>query len=226
MALVLTGRRREALEQTAAEVRQAHGDGVGTLVVPADLTREGDVRRLFETVRRTYGRLDLLFNNAGQNVPPTPVDEMSLEAWRSVLAINLDAAFHVARDAYVLMKEQTPQGGRIINNGSVSAEAPRPGSVAYTASKHAVSGLTKSIALDGRAASIACGQIDYGNVVSSMSASMSVGMPQPDGSVRPEPRMDVADAARAVHYMASLPLSANVLSMTVMATNMPFVGRG
>ena len=149
-----------------------------------------------------------------------------MDAWRSVVGINLDAAFHVARDAYRLMKEQSPQGGRIINNGSVSAASPRPGSVAYTASKHAITGLTKSIALDGRASSIACGQIDYGNVVSAISAGMAVGMPQADGSVRAEDRMQATDAANAVHYMASLPLSANVLQMTVMATNMPLVGRG
>ena len=142
------------------------------------------------------------------------------------MGINLDAAFHEARDAFVLMKEQTPQGGRIINNGSISATTPRPGSIAYTASKHAVSGLTKSLSLDGRPFSIAAGQIDYGNVVSAISAGMAVGMPPPDGSVRPEPRMSQTDAANAVHYMASLPLTANVLQMTVMATNMPFVGRG
>ena len=143
-----------------------------------------------------------------------------------VVGINLDAAFHVAREAYVMMKEQTPQGGRIINNGSISADRPRPGSIAYTASKHAITGLTKSISLDGRPHSIACGQIDYGNVVSAISAGMAVGMPQADGSVRPEPRMSQKDAADAVHYMAQLPLSANVLQMTVMATNMPLIGRG
>ena len=167
-----------------------------------------------------------LFNNAGANVPPTAVDEMSYKDWRNVVGINLDAAFHVARNACVLMKEQSPQGGRIINNGSISAVTPRPGSIAYTASKHGVTGITKSIALDGRPYNIACGQIDYGNVVSAISAGMAVGMPQADGSIKPEPRMSQSEAADAVHYMASLPLSANVLSMTVMATAMPFVGRG
>lgn len=218
-------------------------------------------------VRSTFGRLDLLFNNAGANVSPTTVDQMSYADWRAVVGINLDAAFHVARESFVLMKEQAPQGGRIINNGSVSAAVPRPGSVAYTASKHGLSGLTKSLSLDGRAHSIACGQIDYGNVVSAISAGMAVGMPQArallldchttstpapdsslavamlppldrsprlppfpaaqaDGSVRAEPRMSQDDAADAVFYMAQLPLSANVLQMTVMATNMPYVGRG
>ena len=196
------------------------------LVWPADLTRERDVRGLFGALRSHFGRLDVLFNNAGANVPPTMMHEMSFDAWRSVVGINLDAAYHVAQQAYNMMREQQPQGGRIINNGSISADRPRPGSVAYTASKHAITGLTKSIALDGRECDVACGQIDYGNVVSAISAGMAVGMPQADGSVRPEPRMSQEDAADAVHYMASLPLSANVLQMTVMATKMPLVGRG
>ena len=223
VAVVLAGRRRDALEETAAQVRAA---GAEALVVPADLTREGDVERLFELVRSGYGRLDLLFNNAGAGLPPTNVDAMELGDWRRIVDINLNAMFHVSRDAFRLMAAQSPQGGRIVNNGSVSAASPRPGSVAYTATKHAVTGLTKSLSLDGRASSIAAGQIDYGNVVSAISAGMAVGMPQPDGSVRPEPRMDQRNAANAVHYMASLPLGANVLQMTVMATNMPFVGRG
>ena len=228
---MLTGRRREPLEETAALIANAtaaagRAGAVSTLVCPADLTAPADVAALFARVRADYGRLDVLFNNAGANVPPTPVDEMTLDAWRSVLAINVDAAFHVAQEAFVLMKAQSPRGGRIVNNGSVSAAVPRPGSCAYTASKHAITGLTKSIALDGRDAGIACGQIDYGNVVSAISAAMEVGMPQADGTMRPEPRMSVDDAAAAVHYMCSLPLSANVLSMTVMATAMPLVGRG
>jgi len=229
VALVLTGRRREVLEEVADEITEAaraRGEAVSTLVHPADLTSASEVTDLFRAVRRTYGRVDVLFNNAGANVPPTRVDEMTYDAWRQVVGINFDAAFHVAREAFVLMKEQSPQGGRIINNGSVSAESPRPGSVAYTASKHGVTGLTKSLSLDGRAFGIACGQIDYGNVVSAISAGMAVGMPQADGSVRPEPRMSQNEAADAVHYMAALPLSANVLQMTVMATNMPLVGRG
>lgn len=226
VAVVLTGRRVEALEETAKMVASEQGGAVHTLVWPADLTRPHEVDGLFRAVSETYGRLDVLFNNAGANVPPTSAEDMSLADWRSVVGINLDAAFHVARDAMRMMKAQSPQGGRIINNGSVSASSPRPGSIAYTASKHAITGLTKSIALDGRACNVACGQIDYGNVVSAISAGMAVGMPQADGSVRPEPRMSQTDAANAVHYMASLPLSANVLQMTVMATAMPFVGRG
>ena len=229
LALVLTGRRRELLEETANEIQAlaaTNGVSVSTLVYPADLTSDADVERLFLAVRRRYGRLDLLFNNAGANVPPTTVDKMSMSDWRKVVSINLDAAFCVAREAFVMMKEQSPQGGRIINNGSVSAETPRPGSSAYTASKHAVTGLTKSIALDGRVVNIACGQIDFGNVVSAISAGMAVGMPQADGSTRLEPRMSQDEAAEAVHAMARLPLSANVLKMTVMATQMPFVGRG
>ena len=225
VAVVLTGRRAEPLDETAALVRDECG-GAEALCVPADLTVEADVDRLFGEIKSRYGRLDVLFNNAGVNVPPTTVDAMGMDEWRWVVGTNLDAAFHVAREAFRLMKAQAPRGGRIINNGSVSAESPRPGSVAYTASKHAISGLTKSIALDGRGNDIACGQVDYGNVVSAISAGMAVGMPQPDGSVRPEPRMEPADAANAVHYMCSLPLTANVLTMTVMATEMPFVGRG
>ena len=223
VAVIVAGRRRDALEETAAAVRAA---GAEALVCPADLTREDDVARLFEEIQEGYGRLDLLFNNAGAGLPPTNVDAMELGDWRRIVDINLNAMFHVSRDAFRMMAAQQPQGGRIVNNGSVSAASPRPGSVAYTATKHAVTGLTKSLSLDGRASSIAAGQIDYGNVVSAISAGMAVGMPQPDGSVRPEPRMDQRNAANAVHYMASLPLGANVLQMTVMATNMPFVGRG
>ena len=199
---------------------------MSTLVFAADLTKEAEVEGLFAALRRKYGRLDLLFNNAGSNVPPTPIDKMSMADWRKVVGVNLDAAFHVAQEAFVMMKEQSPQGGRIINNGSVSADTPRPGSSAYTASKHGVTGLTKSIALDGRSMNIACGQIDFGNVVSAISAGMAVGMPQADGTVRPEPRMTTEEAADAVHAMARLPLSSNVLKMTVMATQMPLVGRG
>jgi len=226
VGLVLTGRRLEVLQETAQAVAEAHGDAVSVLIHPADLSRPADVASLFDAVGGHFGRLDLLFNNAGANVPPTPFDEMGYDDWRHVVGINLDAAFHVAREAYRMMRDQAPQGGRIINNGSISATTPRPGSVAYTASKHAITGLTKSIALDGRAHGVACGQIDYGNVVSAISAGMAVGMPQADGSTKPESRMSQTDAADAVHYMAALPLSANVLQMTVMATDMPFVGRG
>ena len=225
VVVVLTGRRREPLEETAKLISEQAPDAI-PIVAPADLTREQDVDTLFQIIRNRYGRLDLLFNNAGSNVKPTVVGDMSLKDWKSVVDINLNAAFHVAREAYRLMSEQAPMGGRIINNGSISAQTPRPGSVAYTASKHAITGLTKTIALDGRASNIACGQIDYGNVVSAISAQMATGMPQPDGSMRPEPRMSPEDAADMVYNMASLPLSANVLNMTVIATHMPFVGRG
>jgi NAD(P)-dependent dehydrogenase (short-subunit alcohol dehydrogenase family) len=226
VAIVLTGRRAEVLEETAQEIRKAHGEGVHVLVHAAYLTLAADVKGLFNAVASNFGRLDLLFNNAGANVPPTTFDKMEYDDWRRVININLDAAFHVARDAYRMMRDQTPQGGRIINNGSISATTPRPAASAYTASKHAITGLTKSIALDGRAHQVACGQIDFGNVVSAISAGMAVGMPQADGSIRAEPRMSQTDAADAVFYMAQLPLTANVLQMTVMATNMPFVGRG
>ena len=226
VAIVLTGRRADVLEETAQEIRKAHGEGVHVLVHAADLTLAADVKGLFSAVASNFGRLDLLFNNAGANVPPTTFDKMEYADWRRVININLDAAFHVARDAYRMMRDQTPQGGRIINNGSISATTPRPAASAYTASKHAITGLTKSIALDGRPHQVACGQIDFGNVVSAISAGMAVGMPQADGSIRAEPRMSQTDAADAVFYMAQLPLTANVLQMTVMATNMPFVGRG
>ena len=225
VVLVLTGRRVGPLEEAAEAARAAGAAEV--IVVAADLTVEADVAALFSAIeRRCGGRLDLLFNNAGCNVPPTPFGELELPAWRKVLDTNLGAAFHVAREAYRLMARQQPQGGRIINNGSVSAQVPRPGAAAYTCSKMAMSGLTRSIALDGRAHSIAAGQIDFGNVVSDISAGMASGMPQADGSLRPEPRMEAVDAAETVHCMAALPLNANVLQMTVMATNMPLVGRG
>ena len=224
VVLVLTGRRVGPLEETAEAARAAGAAEV--IVIAADLTVEADVTALFGAIERRCGRLDLLFNNAGCNVPPTPFGELELVAWRKVVDTNLNAAFHVAREAYRLMARQQPQGGRIINNGSVSAQVPRPGAAAYTCSKMAMTGLTRSIALDGRAHSIAAGQIDFGNVVSDISAGMVSGMPQADGSLRPEPRMEAADAAETVHCMAALPLNANVLQMTVMATNMPLVGRG
>ena len=215
-----------SLAHLAISRRAGRMEAIGVLAdadvvcVPTDVTRERDVTRLFARSKRC----DLLFNNAGVNVGPTSVEAMSLSDWRWVVGTNLDAAFHVAREAFKLMT--THGGGRIVNNGSVSAAAPRPGSVAYTASKHAVTGLTKSLALDGRPFDIAAGQIDFGNVVSAISDGMATGMPQADGSVRPEARMEASDAADAVFYMASLPLSANVLQMTVMASKMPLVGRG
>ncbi|KAJ1445995.1 hypothetical protein M885DRAFT_473019 [Pelagophyceae sp. CCMP2097] len=222
-AVVVTGRRAGALEETAALVRAVAPDA-DVLTVPADLTDPRDVAKLFTEIRSKYGRLDVVFNNAGVNVPPTPFQDYSLADWRKVVGTNLDAVFHVSREAFILMQNQG--GGRIINNGSVSAQVPRPNASAYTASKHAVTGLTKAIALDGRRYNIACGQIDYGNVVSDISAKTAAGIMQADGTVKSEPRMGASDAADAVYYMASLPLSANVLNMTVMATGMPFVGRG
>ncbi len=222
-SVVLTGRRPEALERTAAEVG---ADAARVLAVPADVGDETSVRRLFERTRSAFGRLDLLFNNAGAGAPPVPLEDLTLEQWRRVVDVNLTGAFLCTREAFRLMKAQSPRGGRIINNGSISAHAPRPNSAPYTASKHAVTGLTKSTALDGRAHDIACGQIDIGNAATEMTARMKDGVPQPNGTVAPEPTMDVEHVARAVVYMAGLPLDANVLFLTVMATKMPFVGRG
>jgi NAD(P)-dependent dehydrogenase (short-subunit alcohol dehydrogenase family) len=213
--VVLAGRRREPLE----EVRAA-------LAVPTDVRDPESVRALFEEVRARFGRLDLLFNNAGIGAPAVPLEELPLERWLAVVETNLTGAFLCTQEAFRLMKAQTPRGGRIVNNGSISAYTPRPRSVAYTATKHAISGLTKSTALDGRDYDIACGQIDIGNARTEMAAPMERGVPQADGSIRAEPTMDPEDVARAVVYMASLPLDANVLFMTVMATKMPFVGRG
>jgi NAD(P)-dependent dehydrogenase (short-subunit alcohol dehydrogenase family) len=222
-SVVLAGRRPEALERTAAE---AGADAPRALAVPADVGDEESVRRLFERTRSAFGRLDLLFNNAGAGAPPVPLEDLSLEQWRRVVDVNLTGAFLCTREAFRLMKAQSPRGGRIINNGSLSAHAPRPNSAPYTASKHAVTGLTRSTALDGRAYDIACGQIDIGNAATEMTARMKDGVPQPGGTIAPEPTMDVEHVARAVVYMAGLPLDANVLFMTVMATKMPFVGRG
>lgn len=224
-AVALTGRRREPLE-TVAEAVAAATPGAKTLVVPADVGDPDQVRSLFDTVQSTFGRLDLLFNNAGTGTPPVPFDEIPLADWQKALAANLTGAFLCSQQAFRLMKAQTPRGGRIVNNGSISAYTPRPNSAPYTATKHAISGLTKSCALDGRAFDIACGQIDIGNAATEMTEAMKDGVLQPDGTKRPEPRMNADDVARAVIYMASLPLDANVLNMTVMATKMPFVGRG
>ncbi len=222
-AVALAGRRAGPLEETQAVVEAAGGRAV---VVPCDVSDEAAVRRLFGTARTTFGRVDLLFNNAGGNAPPRRIEEVSLAEWSSVLASNLTGPFLCTREAFAVMKSQDPQGGRIINNGSISAHAPRPGAVAYTATKHAITGLTRQSALEGRRYRIACGQIDIGNAETPLTATMStIGREQPDGEIRPEPTMDVEDVARAVCYMASLPLEANVLFMTVMATTMPFVGR-
>jgi NAD(P)-dependent dehydrogenase (short-subunit alcohol dehydrogenase family) len=220
-AVVLAGRRKEPLESTAAE-----GKPGASLVVPTDVRDPASIRALFATTKETFGRLDVLFNNAGIGAPPVPLEDLSLEKWREVVDTNLTAMFVCTQEAFKIMKAQTPRGGRIINNGSISAHAPRPFSVAYTSTKHAVTGLTKCTSLDGRAYDIACGQIDIGNAATPMTERMVQGVLQPDGRTMPEARMDAADVGRAVVYMASLPLEANVLFMTVMATKMPFVGRG
>jgi NAD(P)-dependent dehydrogenase (short-subunit alcohol dehydrogenase family) len=218
--VALAGRRRELLEETA---RLGRGE---TAVVATEVSDEASVDTLFAETKARFGRLDLLFNNAGTGAPPVPLEEHPLEAWKRVVDVNLTGAFLCTRAAFRLMKDQDPQGGRIINNGSISAHVPRPRSIAYTATKHAITGLTRSTSLDGRAYNIACGQIDIGNAATEMTARMSRGVLQPDGSVRPEPTMDVKAVADAVLYMASLPPDANVQFITVMATAMPFIGRG
>ncbi|MBL0158337.1 MAG: SDR family oxidoreductase [Bryobacterales bacterium] len=222
-AVVLAGRREAQLKETAALAGQA---GAPTVVIPTDITQPDAVRDLFAGIRNAFGRLDLLFNNAGANTPAIPMEDLTWEQWSGVLAVNLSGAFLCAQQAIRLMKEQTPRGGRIINNGSISAQVPRPHSAPYTATKHAITGLTKSIALDGRAFDIACGQIDIGNAATAMTERMARGVLQADGSLKEEPRMDLQHVADAVVYMANLPLEANVQTMTVMATKMPLVGRG
>jgi NAD(P)-dependent dehydrogenase (short-subunit alcohol dehydrogenase family) len=219
--VVIAGRREQALAELAAAYPDLRLDPI-----PADVTAEESVRTLFaETVAR-HGRVDLLFNNAGMSSPPRDLGDVPLAEWQAAVDLNLTGAFLCTREAFAIMRQQEPQGGRIINNGSISAHAPRPRSVAYTATKHAITGLTKATALDGRPYDIACGQIDIGNAATDMTQAMTEGVPQADGSLRPEPRMRVEDVARAVAYMASLPLDANVATMTVLATKMPFVGRG
>ncbi len=222
-SVALVGRRREPLDETAAMAESA---AARVLVVPGDVGNVKDVRVIFEEAQQTFGRLDLLFNNAGINVPPVPIEELTVEQWQSVVDVNLTGAFLCTQAAFRLMKSQSPMGGRIINNGSISAHVPRPNSAPYTSTKHAITGLTKSIALDGRKYNIACGQIDIGNAETPLAAKMKNGVPQPDGSIKAEPTFDVEHVARAVVQMANLPLDANILSMTIMATNMPFVGRG
>ena len=221
--VALAGRRAEALEET---VRIAGDSAARAIAVPTDVTDEHSVHALFRDVRDRYGRVDLLFNNAGVNAPTASVDELSPDAWRNVIDVNLTGAFLCTREAFALMKTQLPGGGRIINNGSVAAHVPRPHAAAYAASKHALTGLTRATALDGRAHDIACGQIDIGNTATDMAAGHAGGALQPDGSVAIEPLFDVAHVVRAVVYMASLPLDANVPFMTVMATKMPYLGRG
>ena len=218
--VVLAGRRADALAETATSI------STDTLVQPTDVRDVASVDALFAAIGERFGRLDLLFNNAGVGAPAVPLEELSLEHWRRAVDTNLTGSFLCAQRAMAMMKRQDPPGGRIINNGSISAHTPRPNSAPYTATKHALTGLTKSIALDGRAFGITCGQIDIGNAESPMTARMADGVPQPDGTRRPEPTMDVDDAARAVRYMAGLPPGANVLFRTVMAAGMPFAGRG
>ncbi|HLI67066.1 MAG TPA: SDR family oxidoreductase [Caulobacteraceae bacterium] len=220
--LALAGRRLEALQETAALI----GRPDDVMVSPTDVGDEGQVDALFAAIQVLFGRLDLLFNNAGTGAPPQPIDELPVAQWNRVVAANLTGAFLCARGAFRMMRAQDPRGGRIINNGSISAHAPRLYSAPYTATKHAVTGLTKSLALDGRGFDIACGQIDIGNAETPLTARMAQGALQADGSLRPEPVMDVSHVADAVLYMAGLPLNANVLFMTVMANQMPFVGRG
>jgi NAD(P)-dependent dehydrogenase (short-subunit alcohol dehydrogenase family) len=220
--VALAGRDRDALERTATE----SGAGDRALVIATDVTVPDAVDALFAAVRTTCGRLDVLFNNAGTGARPVPLDELTFDEWRKVVDLNLTGTFLCTRAAMRMMKEQDPRGGRIINNGSISAHAPRPYSAPYTATKHAITGLTKSTSLDGRPYDIACGQIDIGNALTEMTARMAKGVPQADGSVRPEPAIDVAHVASAVLQMANLPLDVNVQFMTIMATKMPFVGRG
>jgi NAD(P)-dependent dehydrogenase (short-subunit alcohol dehydrogenase family) len=222
-AVVLAGRHRASLEQA---VRDAGVQGTHALAVPTDVSDPAAVRALFATTRDTFGRLDLLFNNAGVATRGVPLEELTVEQWKSVVDVNLTGAFLCTQQAFLLMKNQQPQGGRIINNGSISAYSPRPHSAPYTATKHAMTGLTKSSSLDGRRFNIACGQIDIGNAATDMTASFAAGVLQANGQTATEPRLDVAHVTRAVIYMASLPLEANVQFMTVMATKMPFIGRG
>ncbi len=222
-SLVLAGRRIEPLQAVAAQAQAAGGEA---LAIATDVRDEQSVAHLFATVEQVYGRLDVIFNNAGINAPAVPVDELPLENWRNVIATNVDGVYLCARAAFGLMRRQQPQGGRIINNGSISAHTPRPFTAPYTASKHAVLGLTKALALDGRPYNIVCSQVDIGNALTELSERMTRGVRQANGEIAAEPMLDVRHVADAVRYIAALPLEANVLNMTVMASNMPFVGRG
>jgi NAD(P)-dependent dehydrogenase (short-subunit alcohol dehydrogenase family) len=222
-SVVLAGRRLEPLEIT---VKEAGPFGTNALVVPTDVSELSSVRALFARTKQVFGRLDLLFNNAGTGAPPIPLEDLTYEQWKSVVDVNLTGAFLCTQEAFKLMKSQIPRGGRIINNGSISAHVPRPNSAPYTATKHAITGLTKATALDGRKYDIACGQIDIGNAATEMAAPMKQGILQASGAVAVEPTMDVEHVAHAVLHMASLPLEANIQFMTIMATKMPFIGRG
>ncbi|HEX3347007.1 MAG TPA: SDR family oxidoreductase [Acetobacteraceae bacterium] len=222
-AVAIAGRREDALRETATISGAPPGS---MLPVPTDVTDPAAVEALFDAVRERFGRLDFLFNNAGGGSPSTNFGDVTYDQWSRVVAVNLNGCFLVANAAFRMMRDQTPRGGRIVNNGSISAHTPRPGSAPYTATKHAITGLTKAIALDGRQYDIACGQLDIGNAATPMTARMAGGVPQPDGSMRPEPTMDVDEVGRAIALMASLKPDANVLTMTIMATKMPYVGRG
>jgi NAD(P)-dependent dehydrogenase (short-subunit alcohol dehydrogenase family) len=219
-AVVLAGRRKEALDETAKEAK-----GAQMLAVPTNVGDPASVKALFAKVKDHFGRLDVLFNNAGMGAPPVPMEELTYDQWSAVVAANLTGPFLCTQEAFKIMKDQKPRGGRIINNGSISAHTPRPFSSPYTSTKHAITGLTKSTALDGRAYDIACGQIDIGNAATPMTERMTKGVLQPNGTTMPEPRMNVEDVAKAVVHMASLSLDSNILFMTIMATKMPFVGR-
>jgi NAD(P)-dependent dehydrogenase (short-subunit alcohol dehydrogenase family) len=222
-ALVLAGRQRKPLEATAAEVVKL---GARALVVPTDVSKPAAVKALFTKAKKAFGRLDLLFNNAGIFGSPAPLEDQTPEQWKQVVDINLTGAFFCTQEAFRIMKSQKPRGGRIINNGSISAHAPRPNSAPYTATKHAIMGLTRSTSLDGRKYDIACSQIDIGNTATAMTKGMNKGMAQADGSIRPEPTFDVDHVGRAIAFIAGLPLDANVQFLTIMATKMPFIGRG
>ena len=221
--VALAGRRPQPLEDTAGEIRAL---GRKTIVHPCDIGDPNAVKGLFAKVGESFGRLDLLFNNAGSGAPPVPMEDLTYEQWAAVVSVNLTGAFLCAQGAISIMKNQTPMGGRIINNGSISAHAPRPNSAPYTSTKHAITGLTKSIALDCRKYDIACGQIDIGNALTDMARKMTLGVPQADGRIAIEPTIDPNDVGQAIAHMASLPLTTNILTMTIMATKMPFVGRG
>jgi NAD(P)-dependent dehydrogenase (short-subunit alcohol dehydrogenase family) len=221
--VIITGRRQAALESVISKSKKSSGE---LIAISGDVTDEKSVKNLFSEIKDKYGRLDLLFNNAGTGAPAVEIDQLSLDDWNKVVAVNLTGVFLCTKEAFGIMRNQSPQGGRIINNGSISAYMPRPLSIAYTSTKHAISGLTKTTQLDGRKFNIACSQIDVGNAATELGSAAGQGALQADGSVRSEPLIDPAEVARAVLYMASLPLEANVANMTIMATKMPFVGRG